>query len=299
MLHFLLNLCAFCRLASRLAWDRRPCPAPAPAPARTAPARPAGETASRHGTRAARPAPCRRRARHAQRPGQMDTPPPAAPMPPACPPRSNRQSQQENARTSREEESERRQGERERGRKSEDLRPLACRIAAQVIKASNPARSQPDRSQRRRPAGTPPATVTSSSPVSTSARRQFCFWRVCRTPARFRPSADEQRHPRPPARTPPAPGEPSHFRARSVSHETAQYLHSITYAPYPHFSLGNNLDDSPTVNELNPYLQNHIFGLTTPVFLSTLYNSPRLQSYSSPIATKKTNILIDFRPQIW
>lgn len=24
---------------------------------------------------------------------------------------------------------------------------------------------------------------------------QFCFWRVCRTPAYFRPSADEQRHP--------------------------------------------------------------------------------------------------------
>lgn len=81
------------------------------------------------------------------------------------------------------------------GRKDEDLRPLACRIAAQVIKASNPARSQPDRSQRRRPAGTPPATVPNSSPVSFSARFQFCFWRVCRTPARFRPSADEQRHP--------------------------------------------------------------------------------------------------------
>lgn len=194
---------------------------------------------------------------------------------------------------------ERGRARRETGRNSEDLRPLACRIAAQVIKASNPARSQPDRSQRRRPAGTPPATVPSSSPVSASARCQFCFWRVCRTPARFRPSADEQRHPRPPAWTPPAPGEPSHFRARSVSYETAQYLHSITYAPYPHFSLGNNLDDSPTVNELNSYLQNHIFGLTTPVFLSTLYNSPRLQSYSSPIATKKTNILIDFRPQIW
>lgn len=96
-----------------------------------------------------------------------------------------------------------------------------------------------------------------------------------------------------------APGEPSHFRARPVSHETAQYLYSITYTPYPHFSLGNNLDDSPTVNELNPYLQNHIFSLTTSVFLSTLYNSPRLQSYSSSIATKKTNILIDFRPQIW
>lgn len=91
----------------------------------------------------------------------------------------------------------RREGESERrqGKKNEDLRPLACRIAAQVIKASNPARSQPDRSQHRRPAGTPPATVPNSSPVSFSARFQFCFWRVCRTPARFRPSADEQRHP--------------------------------------------------------------------------------------------------------
>lgn len=94
----------------------------------------------------------------------------------------------------------RREARKEKGRKDEDLRPLACRIAAQVIKASNPARSQPDRSQpdrsqRRRPAGTPPATVPNSSPVSFSARFQFCFWRVCRTPARFHPSADEQRHP--------------------------------------------------------------------------------------------------------
>lgn len=118
-------------------------------------------------------------------------------------------------------------------------------------------------------------------------------------PGLFSPVSRRTTAPRPPAWTPPAPGEPSHFRARSVSHETAQYLYSITYASYPHFSLGNNLDDSPTVNELNPYLQNHIFSLTTSVFLSTLYNSPRLQSYSSPIATKKTNILIDFRPQMW
>ena len=179
------------------------------------------------------------------------------------------------------------------------MRPLACRIAAQVIKASNPARSQPDRSQRRRPAGTPPATVPNSSPVSFSARFQFCFWRVCRTPARFRPSADEQRHP---ARL------PGRHRHRGSLHIFApapfltKRLSTSTLSrtpPYPHFSLGINLDDSPTVNELNPYLQNHIFSLTASVFLSTLYNSPRLQSYSSPIATKKTNILIDFRPQIW
>lgn len=113
MLHLLLNLCAFCRLASRLAWDRRPCPAPAPAPAQTAPARPAGETASRHGTRAARPATYRRRrtTRPAPRPDGH-----AAPMPSTRPPRSNRQSQPETARTSEEEEEEheRRQGEKMR-----------------------------------------------------------------------------------------------------------------------------------------------------------------------------------------
>lgn len=119
----------------------------------------------------------------------------------------------------------RREARREKGRKDEDLRPLACRIAAQVIKASNPARSQPDRSQRRRPAGTPPATVPNSSPVSFSARFQFCFWRVCRTPARFRPSADEQRHPRPPAWTPPAPGSlhifaPAPFLTKRLSTST-------------------------------------------------------------------------------
>lgn len=185
MLHFLLNLCAFCRLASRLAWDCCPCPAPA----QTAPARPAGETDSRHGTRAASPAPCRRRARHAQRHGQTDTPPLC--RQPARPDQTYRASR----RTRGHPEEKRGRKRKKTGRKDEDLRPLACRIAAQVIKASNPARSQPDRSQRRRPAGTPPATVPNSSPVSFSARFQFCFWRVCRTPARFRPSADEQRHP--------------------------------------------------------------------------------------------------------
>lgn len=113
------------------------------------------------------------------------------PMPPACPDQTDRASRKPRGHP----EEKRGRERKETGRKDEDLRPLACRIAAQVIKASNPARSQPDRSQRRRPAGTPPATVPNSSPVSFSARFQFCFWRVCRTPARFRPSADEQRHP--------------------------------------------------------------------------------------------------------
>lgn len=128
----------------------------------------------------------------------------------------------------------RREARREKGRKSEDLRPLACRIAAQVIKASNPARSQPDRSQRRRPAGTPPATVPNSSPVSFSARFQFCFWRVCRTPARFRPSADEQRHP---ARL------PGHHRHRGSLHIFApapfltKRLSTSTLSRTPHIPI--------------------------------------------------------------
>lgn len=156
MLHFLLNLCAFCRLASRLAWYRHPCPAPAPAPARTAPARPADTARERH----ALP--------HAA--GAHDTPstparwtrrrPPPLCRQPARPDRTDRASR----RTRGHPERKRGRARRETGRNSEDLRPLACRIAAQVIKASNPARSQPDRSQRRRPAGTPPATVPSSSP---------------------------------------------------------------------------------------------------------------------------------------
>lgn len=298
MLHLLLNLCAFCRLASRLAWDRRPCPAPAPAPARTAPARLAGETASRHGTRAARPAPCRRRAQHAQHPGQTDTPPPAAPMPPACPPRSNSQSQQENARTSEEGE------EEHEGRKGEKVRTCA-RLPAVLPSKSYINRTPPPNGQpSTAPGQQAPQPAPAEAPSLPTFSRPFLPLSILlleslQNPGPFSPVGRRTTAPRPPAWTPPAPGEPSHFRARSVSHETAQYLHSITYAPYPHFSLGNNLDDSPTVNELNPYLQNHIFGLTTPVFLSTFYNSPRLQSYSSPIATKKTNILIDFRPQIW
>lgn len=293
MLHFLLNLCAFCRLASRLVWDCCPCPAPA----QTAPARPAGETDNRHGTRAASPAAYRRRARHAQHHGQTDTPP-AAPMPPACPPRSNRQSQQENARTSEEGE------EKHEGRKGEKMRTCA-RLPAVLPSKSYIDRTPPQNGQpSTAPGQQAPQPAPAEAPSLPTFSRPFLSLSILlleslQNPGPFSPVSRRTTAPRPPAWTPPAPGEPSHFRARPVSHETAQYLYSITYAPYPHFSLGNNLDDSPTVNELNPYLQNHIFSLTASVFLSTLYNSPRLQSYSSPIATKKTNILIDFRPQIW
>lgn len=144
----------------------------------------------------------------------------AAPMPSTCPPRSNRQSQPETARTSEE------GGEEHEGRKGEKMRTCA-RLPAVL-----PSKSYIDRTRPKTASPAPPQASRHPSPhrlklpVSrrTPARFylcQFCFWRVCRTPAYFRPSADEQRHPRPPAWTPPAPGEPSHFRARPVSHETA------------------------------------------------------------------------------
>lgn len=247
--------------------------------------------------RAASPAPCRRRAQHAQHHGQTDTPP-AAPMPPACPPRSNRQSQQENARTSEEGE------EKHEGRKGEKMRTCA-RLPAVLPSKSYIDRTPPQNGQpSTAPGQQAPQPAPAEAPSLPTYSRPFLSLSILlleslQNPGPFSPVSRRTTAPRPPAWTPQAPGEPSHFRARPVSHETAQYLYSITYASYPHFSLGNNLDDSPTVNELNPYLQNHIFSLTTSVFLLTLYNSPRLQSYSSPIATKKTNILIDFRPQIW
>lgn len=197
----------------------------------------------------------------------------------------------------------RREGESER-RQGEKVRTCA-RLPAVLPSKSYIDRTPPPNGQpSTAPGQQAPQPAPAEAPSLPTYSRPFLSLSILlleslQNPGPFSPVSRRTTAPRPPAWTPPAPGEPSHFRARPVSHETTQYLYSITYTPYPHFSLGNNLDDSPTVNELNLYLQNHIFDLTTPVFLSTLYNSPRLQSYSSPIATKKTNILIDFRPQIW
>lgn len=112
-----------------------------------------------------------------------------APMPPACPPRSNRQSQPENARTSEEGE------EEHEGRKGEKMRTCA-RLPAVLPSKSYIDRTPPQNGQASRH----PSPHRLKLPVSrrTPARFylcQFCFWRVCRTPAYFRPSADEQRHP--------------------------------------------------------------------------------------------------------
>ena len=111
-----------------------------------------------------------------------------------CPPRSNRQSQQENARTSEEGE------EKHEGRKGEKMRTCA-RLPAVLPSKSYIDRTPPPNGQPSTAPGQQapqPAPAEAPSPRRTPAcfyLCQFCFWRVCRTPAYFRPSADEQRHP--------------------------------------------------------------------------------------------------------
>lgn len=124
-------------------------------------------------------------ARHAQHHGQTDTPP-------AQIEQTEPAGEREDIRRGR------REARREKGRKDEDLCPLACRFAVKVIYRPNPA---PQTASPAPPqASRHPSPHRLKLPVSrrTPARFylcQFCFWRVCRTPARFRPSADEQRHP--------------------------------------------------------------------------------------------------------
>lgn len=116
--------------------------------------------------------------------------------PPLCrqlarPDRTDRASR--NARTSEER-------EEHEGRKGEKMRTCA-RLPAVL-----PSKSYIDRTPPQTASPAPPQASRHPSPhrlklpVSrrTPARFylcQFCFWRVCRTPAHFRPSADEQRHP--------------------------------------------------------------------------------------------------------
>lgn len=87
-----------------------------------------------------------------------------------------------------------------RGRKGEKMRTCA-RLPAVL-----PSKSYIDRTPPQTASPAPPQASRHPSPhrlklpVSrrTPARFylcQFCFWRVCRTPAYFCPSADEQRHP--------------------------------------------------------------------------------------------------------
>lgn len=110
----------------------------------------------------------------------------------------------------------RRRARREKGRKDEDLRPLACRFAVKVIYRPNPA---PIGQQAPQPApAEAPSLPTYSRPFLSLS---ILLLESLQNPGPFSPVSRRTTAPRPPAWTPPAPGEPSHFRARPVSHETA------------------------------------------------------------------------------
>ena len=141
-------------------------------------------------------------------------------MPSACPPRSNRQSQPETARTSEEGE------EKHEGRKGEKVRTCA-RLPAVLPSKSYIDRTPPQTASPAPPqASSPPQPAPAEAPSLPTYSRPFLSLLVLlleslQNPGPFSPVSRRTTAPRPPAWTPPAPGEPSHFRARPVSHETA------------------------------------------------------------------------------
>lgn len=223
MLHFLLNLCAFCR----------PCPAPAPAPAQTAPARPAGETDSRHGTRAASPAPCRRRrtTRTAPRPDGHAARRPYAASLPAQIKQTEPAGEREDIRRGR------RRARREKGRKDEDLRPLACRFAVKVIYRPNPAlNGQPSTT----PGQQAPQPAPAEAPSLPTYSRPFLSLLILlleslQNPGPFSPVSRRTTAPRPPAWTPPAPGGGLHIFAPAPF--LTKRLSTSTLSRTPHIPI--------------------------------------------------------------
>lgn len=136
------------------------------------------------------------------------------------PPRSNRQSQQENARTSEEGE------EEHEGRKGEKMRTCA-RLPAVLPSKSYIDRTPPPNGQpSTAPGQQAPRPAPAEAPSLPTYSRPFLSLSILlleslQNPGLFSPVSRRTTAPRPPAWTPPAPGEPSHFRARPVSHETA------------------------------------------------------------------------------
>ena len=91
----------------------------------------------------------------------------------------------------------RRRARREKGRKNEDLRPLACRFAVKVIYRPNPA---PNGQPSTAPGQQAPQPAPAKAPNLPTYSRPFLSLSILllkslQNPARFRPSADEQRHP--------------------------------------------------------------------------------------------------------
>lgn len=135
-------------------------------------------------------------------------------------PRSNRQSQPKTARTSEEGE------EKHERRKGEKMRTCA-RLPAVLPSKSYIDRTPPQNGQpSTAPGQQAPQPAPAEAPSLPTYSRPFLSLSILlleslQNPGPFSPVSRRTTAPRPPAWTPPAPGEPSHFRARPVSHETA------------------------------------------------------------------------------
>lgn len=121
----------------------------------------------------------------------------------------------------------RREGEEEHeGRKGEKMRTCA-RLPAVLPSKSYIDRTPPPNGQpSTAPGQQAPQPAPAEAPSLPTYSRPFLSLSILlleslQNPGLFLPVSRRTTAPRPPAWTPPAPGEPSHFRARPVSHETA------------------------------------------------------------------------------
>lgn len=119
------------------------------------------------------------------------------------------------------------EGEEEHeGRKGEKMRTCA-RLPAVLPSKSYIDRTPPPNGQpSTAPGQQAPQPAPAEAPSLPTYSRPFLSLSILlleslQNPGPFSPVSRRTTAPRPPAWTPPAPGEPSHFRARPVSHETA------------------------------------------------------------------------------
>lgn len=107
---------------------------------------------------------------------------------------------------------------RARGRKGEKVRTCA-RLPAVLPSKSYIDRTPPGQQAPQPAPAEAPSLPTYSPPPFLSL--SILLSESLQNPGLFSPVSRRTTPPRPPAWMPPAPGEPSHFRARPVSHETA------------------------------------------------------------------------------
>lgn len=158
----------------------------------------------------------------------------AAPMPPACPPRSNRQSQQENARTSEEGE------EKHEGRKGEKMRTCA-RLPAVLPSKSYIDRTPPPNGQpSTAPGQQAPQPAPAEAPSLPTYSRPFLSLSILlleslQNPGPFSPVSRRTTAPRPPAWTPSAPGGGLHIFAPAPF--LTKRLSTSTLSRTPHIPI--------------------------------------------------------------